>query len=101
MSAPFSRSQTYPQIEISPYQLRSQVTNGYGSPVFTAVTGKTFNERSPPQLAILRFWREEKYISIHLKGLSVDPKINNKTLHIWHILHRLHGRKKTKFLYGH
>ncbi|KAI9905115.1 hypothetical protein PsorP6_018507 [Peronosclerospora sorghi] len=75
MSAPFSRSQT----------------------LHKSKSLHSHSRKTPPQLAILRFSREEKYISIHLKGLSVDPKINNKTLHIWHILHRLHGRKKTKF----
>ena len=57
----------------------------------------TGHYKQPSQPATQRFGSKEMYSSIHFKGLTADPKIGYKTLHIWHILHRLHGKKKTKF----
>ena len=51
----------------------------------------------PSQPAMPCFSSKEKYSSVHFKGLTADSKTSQKTLHIWQILHRLHGKKKTKF----
>ena len=82
----FSRSQSYRESNTSP---------------LNAIVDKTIADWShgqPSQSATPRFSSKEKYSVLRLKGLATDTKINRKTLHIWHILHRLHGKKKTKFV---
>lgn len=79
----FSRSQSYRESNTPP--LTPQQTNR--SP--TGHTDSLHNSNAT-------LFEHEKYSSVHLKGLAADPKISRKTLHIWHILPRIHGKKKTK-----
>ncbi len=81
---------------------RSQPYRESNTPPLNAAADKPVADwprRQPPQPATPRFSSKEKYSSVHFKGLAATARRhkNRKTLHIWHILHRLHGRKKAKF----
>lgn len=96
-------------------RFKSQAKHSYGSPAHHATAGKAFNKRlfsrsqpyresntpplnaaadkpvadwprrQPPQPATPRFSSKEKYSSVHLKGLAVDPKDNTQdTSHLAH-----------------